>query len=393
MATSATPPTYGLLCFAKGGVGSSGQVQGVPVLPEIHLNIWEREPDRSSKTASASLDIGLMIDVSDQTQTLELIFPEKVPLTDVKDLSAVVSASSAVTVIFNESWAVNSIGSQGTDSVVHDPANHSMAFAIVSTENAITDATHQGHAALSISVPALIAKGQAVAKAVERTIGRVYIRFRVLQIQRHFYCVGAGEHKDDWWMPSWQRTEDIDFRLNVRRGAPATLENAIGRYVEFSKVHLFLMRSRDKDIIFQDKLFNSSRSLEDESFWAQYSLVEPQSPKALEASRARVKNSLGYHWKAKGNPAPIKEFATLARFKTVEFGIGKFLLVALLLGAAGNALWDGVKEVYGRFSLAQAQVTGTVDSSAQRAQASPTPDVAGTTSNDAGQTGSKKGTK
>jgi hypothetical protein len=32
------------------------------------------------------------------------------------------------------------------------------------------------------------------------------------------------------------------------------------------------MRSRDKDIVFQDKLFKASRSLEDEEFWAQYSI-------------------------------------------------------------------------------------------------------------------------
>jgi hypothetical protein len=113
----------------------------------------------------------------------------------------------------------------------------------------------------------------------------------------------------------------------------------------------------------------------------------------LEASRARVKNSLGYHWKAKANPEPIKEFATLARFKTVEFGIGKFLLVALLLGAAGNALWDGAKELYSRLGPTQAQVTGIVDNRVQSVQANPIPDVSGTTSNAVGQTGTRKENK
>lgn len=394
MATNTISPTYGLLCFAKGGVDSSEPPNGDPSLPEIHLNIWEREPKkRSSRPTNSSLDIGLMIDVLDQTQSIELIFPTKVPLSNVEDLSAVVSTPSAVPVIFNESWAVNSFNAQGTDSVVHDPTNPSMAFAIVSTNGAMKETTHLGHEALSIDLPSLIAKGHAVAKALGRTIGRVYVRFRILQIERHFYCVGAGEHKEDWWMPLWQRTEDIDFRLNVRRGAPAGLETHIGRFVEFSKVHLFLMRSRDKDIVFQDRLFNSSRSLEDETFWAQYSLLGQQTPESLKASRERVQKSLGYHWKAKANPTPIKEFATLARFKIVEFGIGKFLLVALILGATGNALWDGAKGLWERSSSAARAVAAEVETGSQKELATSVTDIVQTIPPLADQTGNRRETK
>ena len=103
------------------------------------------------------------------------------------------------------------------------------------------------------------------------------------------------------------------------------------------------MRSRDKDIVFHDKLFKASRSLEDEDFWAQYSILGTQT--AHEKSLERVKNSLGYHWKS-GSPGPVKEFGTLARFKIVEFGVGKFVAVALIVGAMGGMLWDGVKASY-----------------------------------------------
>jgi hypothetical protein len=379
MATIAISPTYGLLCYARGGVGSSCLTGDTPTLPEIHLNIWEREERWLRRAAESSLDIGLMIDVLDKTQSIELIFPSKVPLSNVEDLSAVVSTPSAVPAIFNESWAVNSMGTQGTDSVVHDPANSNMAFAIVSTVGALREESHLGYDALSIDIPFLITKGHNVANALRWSISRVYIRFRILEIPRRFYCVGAGMHNEDWWMPLWQRTEDIDFRLNVRRGAPAGLETHIGRFVEFSKVHLFLMRSRDKDIVFQDKLFNSSRSLEDEGFWAQYSLVGPSTAKSLRVSRERVQNSLGYHWKAKpdpANPTSVKEFATLARFKIVEFGIGKFLLVALLLGAAGNALWDGVQVLWSMSNSAKPHPTAAVDTKPQEAQANAVSDGA-----------------
>lgn len=340
MATT-VPATYGLLCFARGASGSDIQsLASQSSLPEIHLNIWERESDTKANTLDSLLDVGLMFDVHDQTTSIELILPEKINLDSVKDLSTIVSQPQAIPAIFNESWAVVSMGSQGSDAVVYDPAKISKSFAIVSVDGAITESMHSGHNALSISVPMLIQRGQAVAQSTQRKIERVYVRFRLLEFKRHFYCVGTGQHTEKWWQPSWQRTEDIDFRINVRRGVPPGLESKIGRFLDFSKIHLFLMRSRDKDIVFQDKLFKASRSLEDEEFWAQYSIYGTQTTR--ESSLKRVQSSLGYHWKS-GSPGPVKEFGTLARFKIVEFGIGKFVAVALIVGAMGNMLWDGLK--------------------------------------------------
>ncbi|SDA13167.1 hypothetical protein SAMN05216315_10424 [Nitrosospira sp. Nsp18] len=361
MATSTTASTYGLLCFARSGgdpiAEATAQPQSQPLLPEIHLNIWEQEADKKSANTDSLLDIGLMIDLNDRTDSIEFIFPAKMPLTSVKDLAPVMSPAQAIPAIFNESWAVISMGSK--DAVVYDPSGQSTSFAFVHIEGAIKETQHASHDALSISIPTLITRAKGVAQQTQQTIKRVYIRFRLLKFERLFYCVGAGERSNDWWQPSWQRTEDIDFRLNVRRGAPPGLESTIGRFLEFSKVHLFLMRSRDKDIVFHDKLFKASRSLEDEDFWAQYSILGTQT--AHEKSLERVKNSLGYHWKS-GSPGPVKEFGTLARFKIVEFGVGKFVAVALIVGAMGGMLWDGVKASYSILisrSPVYAQATGS----------------------------------
>lgn len=287
-----------------------------------------------------------MIDINDQTTSIELIFPTKISLTALKDLSTIISIPKAIPAIFNESWAVTTIGDQGSNTVVHDPAQISTSFAIVNTEDAISETNHDGYDAISISIPDLINRANAVAKNTQQKIERVYVRFRLLEFKRDFYCVGAGHHTDRWWQPSWQRTEDIDFRINVRRGAPPGLEKKIGRFLDFSKVHLFLMRSRDKDIVYQDKLFKASRSLEDEEFWASYSIYgTATTQEATEASLKRVRDSLGYHWKS-GGPGPVKEFGTLARFKIVEFGVLNFVAVALIFGAMGNMLWDSVKFGY-----------------------------------------------
>jgi hypothetical protein len=378
--------------------------------PEIHFNIWEREPawqerlrswgvrvgdwfagKKSKQPDDASLDIGIMFDVNEAATSLELIFPTKVPISSVLDLSSTISDPKAVPAVFNESWAVAWMATQGSDAVVYDPANLITNFAIVDTATAISETTHGGHDALSIQLAPLIAKARAVATFHGRTVERVYVRFRILNVQRDFYAVGAGSQKrDSWWMPSWQKTEDIDFRLNVRRGAPPGLEMAVGRFVEFSKVHLFVMRSRDKDIVFHDKLFKASRSLEDEAFWAQYSLTGPQTSRTLQENLRRVRSSLGYHWKKSADPDLIREFGTLARFKIVEFGVGKFLVLALLLGAAGNGLWDGVKLVWEKSRSEKAQLSAP-DTRSEKEQPVSTQDGKKTTT--PGQAGTKRETK
>lgn len=363
MSQEKSPKTYGLLCLAAASKSKDNKSK----FPEIHINIWERENKKNSKNSNSYLDIGFMLDINDPTPSIALIFPASIPIKDIVDLSEVVSSPAAIPLIFNETWAVSSMSSQGTDSIVHDPNDKNMSFAIVNTNGAIEEKEYYGYKGLSIDMQKIITKGKSIATNLQKEIGRVYFRFRILEIKKSFYCVGAAEHNEDWWMPIWQRTEDIDFRLNVRRGAPSGLESSIGHFIEFSKVHLFLMRSRDKDIVFQDKLFNSSRSLEDEEFWAKYSFTGNTGGDEIEASRKRVTNSLGYHWKAKQtSEVPVKEFAILARFKIVEFGIGKFLLVALLLGAAGSALWDGAKKI---LDMSCSNVTSKVSENSLEIQA------------------------
>jgi len=340
--------TFGLLCFSVGRQpwapvsGAGAQVQ--PVLPEIHLNVWERN---SPKKKSAFLDIGLMLDTREPANSIELVFPWPVTLGSVSDLSDQIAKPSAIPAIFNESWTVSQ---QQLDRIVSDPNKRKPDFAIVNTDTFVHEKKHSGHDALSIDIAGLKTKALNAAKHLNSDVTKFYLRMRIWDIERDFYCAGAGEPKDSWWTPSWQRTEVIDFRLNVRRGAPAGLEHAIGTFTEFSKVHLFLMRSREQDIVFWDDRFKAARSLEDENFWAEYSLKAPATKADIETNMSHVKQSLGYQWTDKASDvAPVREFGTLARFKLVEFGVGKFVVVALIMGAIGNAAWDGVKYLASRF--------------------------------------------
>lgn len=360
---------FGLLCYATGPAptavpapataipaSAATPVSQRPWLPEIHLNVWEQD-DPQTKSGEAFFDIGLMFDLQEPSTTIELIFPWKIETHQLIDLSAKISASDAVPAIFNESWAV--IDQQG-DHVVYDPRGASPSFALVSIAGAWNakphtaiwgsgaTATSMQVFAVSIDIPELVRRAKGASNATNRPIEKFYTRFRVLNIRKDFYCVGADDGGPDISAVLRQRTEDIDFRLNVRRGAPPNLEKALGRFVEFSKAHLFLMRSRDKDIVFQDKLFKASRSLEDEDFWARYSLkTGAGTAQELAANLQRVKNSLGYHWKAGGEgKPPVKEFGTLARFRIVKVHVVPFIIWAVVIGVLGNVALDAIKWAY-----------------------------------------------
>lgn len=311
------------------------------VRPELHLNLWENGE-------SVHLDIGLKFDLKDPSKTLELFFPwalvgsaDSKP-SDVEDLANRITGSDAIPAVFNESWSVTS-NPKNSGFIISNPSDRAPLFTIVDATNSLSAKAHNDKShVLSINVEDLKQKSLALAPQAPK----FYIRFRVKSVPKNFYCVGIDQ-KDRWWLSSWQRTEIIDFRLNVRRGVPTDLENSTGLFVEFSKVHLFLMKSREQDIVFEDTLFKSCRSLEDEEFWAEYASNGTDADKRN--SLSNVKQSIGYQWSKKAddeNSSLVKEFGILARFKKVEFGIRKFLIWALVLGALGNALWDGLKLGY-----------------------------------------------
>ena len=229
---------------------------------------------------------------------------------------------------------------RNTDGTVFQGANSAATpgTAIKQSNYTTPDGNRYG---VTIEIKNLIKQAtQAAASTKFNTVEKFYVRFRLRNADRGAYCVGVND-VTNWWGPSWQRTDVIDFRVNVRRGAPTNIENIVnGSFMEFSKIQLFMMRDRNQDIAYQDKLFKACRSLEDEEFWASYSFNDKDNVNKV---RGNVKRSMGYQWKYDDEGKPVREFGIAARFKVVEFGIGKYILTALILGAFGSGLWDLAK--------------------------------------------------
>jgi hypothetical protein len=312
-------------------------------LPELHINLWERDTSKWHQTAhiEAFVDIGLMLDINDASTSIEILVPWQTENSNIVDLSSQITGLDAIHAIFNESWTITN-GTGGW--IVEDLSATITPFAIVkampgsaikSSVYKTPDANRYG---VTIDVQSLIQQAKhAAATTCHQTIDNFYVRFRLRNANRTAYCVGVTDNTI-WSGPSWQRTDVIDFRVNVRRGAPINIENSVkGSFIDFAKIQLFMMRDRNQDIAYQDKLFKACRSLEDEEFWASYSLNDGDS---LDKVKRNVKRSMGYQWKYDGEGKPVREFGIAARFKVVEFGIGKYILAALILGAIGSGIWD-----------------------------------------------------
>jgi len=323
---------YGMLCLAS-HVKNQHAI-GNPPLPHLHLNLWE------PIDGQVFLDVGLLISRLFRFRYIHFYFPWR-SVDDWVDLTSRISSAADIAVVFNENWSVNQVA--GSSSVtVQNPVTKEALFQVISPKNHLkVDENNASSHRLTLDLETLAASGNAQPD-------KMYVRFRVRGVPKHFYA-GDLTQGDRRLVSSWTKNEFIDFRLNVRRGAPPNLETGARRFVSFSKVHLFLMRHRSHELVFQDSAFKSCRSLEDESFWARYSHPkdDPGGDDLVRAKRY-VANSLGYQWTKKESEkgSPVHEFGILARYKHLEVSVLTFVFAAVVIGAMGNALWSAIVAVW-----------------------------------------------
>ena len=111
-------PFYGLLVLA------SGRTKLPDILPEVHLNLWEKKG--KGAVESAFLDIGLMLDTSDTAATFEFFFPWQISAENIEDLALRLQVKGAVAAIFNESWSCTT--SNGSSGCIKDSSTNETRF-------------------------------------------------------------------------------------------------------------------------------------------------------------------------------------------------------------------------------------------------------------------------
>lgn len=307
--------------------------------PELHLNIWEIEK-------KSFLDVGLMLSTSEPAKFILLALPWIIKDSNIVDLECCLSNNEALKAVFNESLELTDRVENGGYKVINN-FKESADFNIVKFDSSIQCVTEFNTDASIIAID--IEKLKKFSRKINDAAMKMYIRFRLDNLPISFYKVGI-EQCDNVFHSSWQNIEIIDFRVNVRRNVPLDLlkkikakdffkerelqfspEGAEIKFLKFSKVHLFLMKSQSEEIVFEDKWFRSCRSLEDEGFWAKYS----------NSKDVVVKQSLGYQWSrvaAREGETSFDEYVILARFKKWQFASKRYAFIMLIAGIVGSVI-------------------------------------------------------
>jgi hypothetical protein len=323
---------------------------GVPIesvseqaLDQLHVNLWE-------VNGSSVLDIGLMIHSWQIISAVQVDLPWKVSAQDVSDLGGRLNSEKTIAAIFNEVVQYNGSADQNYAEVSFRPGDHvgldpsrsrnhgHFALLRLSTKAYTVSPVHSADGRVSsqlrVSLPAQIPSLKAE---------RVYIRFRVRNVPSSVYC-SIFPQRDRHLLSSSTETRIIDFRINVRRGVPEEILTSDDEvwFPKFKKIHFFLTTERSQICEFESQNFVGCRSLFDEDIWNEYLKSRPTA-----AVQDSVRNYLGYQWTAVTNSEKaVKDLVVLGRFSRHQSNwayIARFILLGLLFGMIGNALWDVLK--------------------------------------------------
>lgn len=312
-------------------------------LDQLHVNLWE-------VNGSSVLDIGVMINEWRSISSVQVDLPWKVKELDVSDLGSRLNSEKTIAAVFNEIVHYNGSADLNYADVSFRPSDYSgsnpsnennhghfgllrlSAKSYTSTNVHSSDGTFSTQLRISLprEVPGLGHK-------------RVYIRFRIRNVPRSAYC-SVFPQRDRNLLSSSTETRIVDFRINVRRGVPEEILTSDDEvwFPQFKKIHFFLTTERSQTCEFESQNFVGCRSLFDEDVWNEY-----LKDRAASSVKDSVGNYLGYQWTAvdKENAA-VKDLVVLGRFSRHQTNwayIARFVLLGLLFGMVGNALWDVLK--------------------------------------------------
>lgn len=301
---------------------------------ELHVNLWEI-------AGKPFVDVGVMIDQPSEIEALQVDLPWSTEKSKVFDLGSRLVGERIVAAIFNEIVHYSGSNDQMFANVTFVPPASGRDFVLARlssqdfTLEQIVLSDGSKTTRLKVRVPPL------------RTASRMYIRFRIIEVPEDNYT-SVFFQKDRSLLSSSLETRIVDFRINVRRGIPDdVLTSATNlRFPAWKKIHVFMTLDRGREMTFNNEKFVDCRSLEDEAIWNSY-ITFGNSDGRTEPS---VSAYLGYQWTSKSkDTCPAKDLVALARFSKVTSSrayVVRFIVLALLLGAAGSGIWQATGELF-----------------------------------------------
>ncbi len=302
---------------------------------DLHVNLWDLR-------GGHYLDLGMMIHNIQRVGKVVIDLPWTLRHGSVIDLGGKLDNEKLLTAVFNESVSYRSASSENIAHVTLGSGESETKFTLLrlSANGIELEEIVAGDYSLTrvnISIPKEV-------KSTSETeiMDRAYMRLRFRDVPRAVF-ITEFHPKDRNLLSSSSITHLLDLRVNVRRGVPdeILLHDPTLKFPKISKIHVFVIVSRDTELPFHSENYKGCRSLEDEAIWNYYLGLPGVSNRQDET----IKGYLGYQWSASGKNEnqSVKDLVALGRFvRTASSTMKSYKFVALMLwlGAFGSAIWS-----------------------------------------------------
>ncbi len=305
---------------------------------ELHVNLWDFD-------TQAILDIGLMIHSNEDFENILIDVPWRLKRENIFDLASEIDGERYLSAIFNRQVNYTSaatVNGAGCPSVSF-PGESGKNFSLVRLNGTAYKVEHPPLQSSNEITRIKIANPKTIFPTLANNAGRYYLRFRLLGVPEEAFAT-LFIQKDQNLLSSCTQAKVVDFRINTRRGVPDEVLSPVDAHLEFpnfDRIHLFLIMHREREFSLPGQTYKACRSLEDESVWNDYIRLDGE---FHDHHVEEVKNYLGYQWTTgKEKDKPVNELVALAKFNRVVSGKWirtRFVLIAILLGASSNGLWE-----------------------------------------------------
>lgn len=281
---------------------------------ELHFNLWDSENNKLH-----CLDIGLMCNLEDTSQTIEITIPGKYTPNDIKDLSdLLISKNEICTNIFNckmeltiqDSWGAKVCKKQ-------DQKDEKFIIRKFDTES------QNGDVVINNEHVKIIFKVNEKSDIISEGYNKIYYRIRIRNFKLESYSV-LSKSKGGFFESSYDRNRIIDFRINdIKLLSLSRGKDIAGNNLKISKIHFLYITDCEENIILANPE-PKIRLFEIEN-WKDY--IETQKQEML-----------AYHMSFKESTNSSSFLLKIQQRKTSAWHIGGYAIGILLMSLFANLI-------------------------------------------------------
>ncbi len=291
---------------------------------ECHFNLWmlNRISHRQHAKLDCFLDMGFMLNHTEESTHLNIFVPDRIDKSNVQDLGLIFKdKTELVSAVFNEDYGVLARAKEKTIEVQKADAIPLFDIYMLDLEHDVSIENQFSGSTIRIRIPEHLKN--------KKHYYRIRLKCAFVDQTGYIYNPPASSILEG----AFFQTELIDFRLNEKRNLPVSLLEVIRQNggIHFTKTHFFLMREASDDYVFSHKP-PGGRQLE-KDIWNKYV--------GEDYSFERI---IAYHWKEAALHDSFNVFVKFRNFhsglRTILIAIGVIIILGTIGGFLGNLMYS-----------------------------------------------------